>query len=233
MKCAIMQPYLFPYLGYFQLIHAVDVFVSLDDVKYVPRRWINRNRILAGNTAKYFTFSLKKDSSKLNINERFYVDDLESQKTRFFNLLRNHYRKAPLYIPTISLLERILDYDDLNVAAFNLHTLKTLSQYLGITTEFLVSSELDKDNSLKASDKVININQRLNAEVYINPIGGIGLYSREQFARHHIKLNFLKTNPITYPQFDHPFIPDLSVVDVMMFNDKNVIPHYLEALELV
>ena len=69
MKLAIMQPYLFPYLGYFQLIAAVDKFVFYDDVNFIKNGWINRNRLLISGKVNYITIPLSGASSFLKINQ--------------------------------------------------------------------------------------------------------------------------------------------------------------------
>src|SRR5690242_636845 len=97
LKIAIMQPYLFPYIGYFQLINAVDKFVIHDDVQFIKGGWINRNQILVNNREFMFTFSIKKDSSSHNINKRYFSDKFEAEKNKFLRTLKANYGKCERY----------------------------------------------------------------------------------------------------------------------------------------
>ncbi len=233
MKLAVMQPYLFPYLGYFQLIQSTDQFVILDDVQFIKGGWINRNRILIGGRDHLFTFSLKKTSFSLLINEREFSVGYIREKKKFMDTLKLHYAKAPYFEPTYAVVEQILDCEERNVAKFIANSVKVLCQNMGLKTKFLLSSEIDKDPSLKASDRILDICSRLKADHYINAIKGTALYNKEDFVKEGIALNFIKINALTYPQFNNTFVPNLSIIDVLMFNSKEAIKNLLKQYELI
>lgn len=222
-----MQPYLFPYLGYFQLIAAVDKFVVHDDVQYIKGRWINRNRILINNKPYLFTFSIKKDPFFLKINQRTFAPSFPMESKKFLKLLYQAYHKAIRFKQTYALLEDIMSYSDNNISKFVTNSLQKISRYLDIDTPFILSSEIEKNDKLKGQDRVININSVMQSTHYINPIGGTELYSKDEFKKKHIKLNFIKMNEIKYLQFGDGFVSNLSMIDVLMFNDKKSIKQML------
>ncbi len=177
-----MQPYLFPYLGYFQLINAVDVFVIYDDVQYIKNGWINRNRILSNRDPILFTFGVKKDAMTMRINQRFYSEDTyNSTKKKFLKTLFISYHKAPYFKEVNELVTEILSYEDFNVSKFNVNCLRMVCDYMSISTPFISSSSLEKEKELKAQDAVIEINKLLGSHCYINAIGGMELYSPKIF----------------------------------------------------
>lgn len=234
MKLGIMQPYLFPYLGYFQLINAVDVFVIYDDVQYIKNGWINRNKILSNRVPIMFTFGVKKDAMTMHINQRFYSENTYySTKEKFLKTLFVSYHKAPHFKNTYELITEILSYEDLNVSKFNVNCLRKICDYINISTPFILSSSLEKEKELKAQEAVIGINKLLGSHCYINAIGGMEFYSPKKFKENGIKLRFIKMYDIEYPQFDEQFIPNLSIIDVLMFNSKREIETLLNDYELV
>lgn len=234
MKVAIMQPYFFPYIGYFQLLQAVDVFVIYDNIQFSKKGWINRNRILVNEKDEYFTLPLKKDSDYLNVVDRKLSDNFEQDKVKTLRKIKECYRKAPFFDEAFPLVENAFNYQSGNLFDFILNSLKLQLEFLGIfSTEIVISSSLEIDHSLKSQDKVIAICESLKASAYFNPIGGLDLYDTESFEKQNIKLNFMKSNPIEYPQLGNAFVPWLSIIDVMMFNDKATIKKYLDDFSFV
>lgn len=229
MKIGIMQPYVFPYIGYFQTLNAVDSYVIYDDIQFIKGGWINRNNILIGGRKTLFTFSLKDASPNRLINEIDINDDFN----KFIKTLSMAYSWAPYKDAVLPLVQRICDYKDKNLARFIGNSLKEISEYLGITTKLLYSSDLRKDTQLKAQDKVIAICEELGADTYINAIGGQELYSRDDFEPHGIDLKFMKNLPIEYKQFGKEFVGSLSIIDVMMFNSIEDISIMLDSYELI
>jgi hypothetical protein len=228
MKIAIMQAYFFPYIGYFQLINAVDAFVIYDNIQYTKKGWINRNRLLINGKDEYFTLPLKNDSDYLNINERELIKDWSKEKTKTLNKIKENYKKAPFFNEVYDLIESSFNCEYLNLFDFIFSAFKNVLNYLTIKTEIIISSTLDINHNLKAEEKVIAMCKELNAEIYINPIGGIELYNQEQFLNEGIKLKFMKANNCIYKQWDNEFIPFLSIIDVMMFNSKAEIKKLIE-----
>ena len=222
MKLAIMQPYLFPYIGYWQLIGCVDKFVVYDDVNYIVRGWINRNNILVQGEPRLLTLSLSKPSRNKLINE---IEIAEGAKREFLHQIECNYRKAPQFPQVFPLLESILGNPENNIAKFIRASLESVSRYLHLETEFLMSSEIPKDNSLRGDDKIAHICGLLGAETYINPYGGMEIYHEEKFLSKNIRLLFLKPRleMIHYEQFRNEFANGLSIVDLMMFNEADVI----------
>lgn len=229
MKIGIMQPYFFPYIGYWQLINAVDKYVVYDDVSYIKSGWINRNNFLINKQAHLITLPLKDASSFKKINEIKIDNDRKNKVLKTFQMA---YSKAPYYKEIMSILEElILKYS--NIAELNYYSIIKVCEYLDIETEILLSSALEKNNNLKAQEKVIHINKVLNSTHYINAIGGQDLYDKEVFKQNNITLNFLKTQPIKYKQFNNDFVSNLSIIDILMFCSKKEIKDMLNNYELL
>lgn len=222
-KIGIMQPYFLPYLGYFQLINAVDKFIIYDQIKYTKKGWINRNRILLNNKEELISIPLKKDSDYLNINERYLSNDFGTEQIKLLNKIKEAYRKAPFYNEVFPLVEKIITYRDNNLFNFLIHSLKTILEYLEIKTPVLISSLIDNKNEfeLEAEKRVIYLCKKAGGNHYINPIGGLALYKSEDFLKEGILLNFIKMDDFSYSQFSDKFISHLSVLDVLMFNGKS------------
>ena len=229
MKLAIMQPYLFPYIGYFQLINAVDNFVVYDDVNYIKQGWINRNRILLNGQPHYITINLNGASSFKKINEI----EINFKPLKLLKTLQQYYKKAPYFNEIYALTEKVLFFEEKNLAKFTTNSLRVVCEYLNINTKFEISSQHNIDRELRGEDRVIEICKYFGAEEYINAIGGKNLYSHKRFAENNIKLYFLKTSEIVYEQFKNEFVPNLSIIDVMMFNSKEVINKMLDNYELI
>lgn len=231
---ALMQPYAFPYIGYFQLIHVVDVFISYDDVQWIKGGWINRNRVLVDGEPEYITLPVAKDSMTKYINERFLVDTFDDSKTNILELLAEQYSEAPYYNDAIVVIERCLSFRNLNVADFVTNSLKEICIYLGIHTKIIYSSSLEgKNTEVRSQDRVLDIISKVDAKKYINAIGGRELYSKDIFSQHGIELSFIKTIPIEYGQLGSEFTPNLSIIDVMMFNSVDQITVMLNNYELI
>jgi len=232
MKLALMQPYFFPYIGYFQLIDACDKFVVYDDVKYIKGGWINRNRILVDGRPGYITLPLKKESTSLNINQRHLSDKVDIAKINIKRQIENAYRKAPFYSNIFDLVEKIFSLNESRLSIFLEDSLKQICNYLDITTPFFLSSELTKTDTLKGEERVVEINKIMGANHYINPIGGRSLYGKDVFYRQGIKLSFIQTKKITYKQFRSEHVPFLSIIDVLMFNTPEQVRGYLKQYSL-
>ena len=216
MKIAIMQPYFFPYIGYFQLIGAVDVFVIYDNIKYTKKGWINRNRALRNGADFVFTVPLRGDSDALDVRERSLAADFD--RRRLANQLREAYRRAPYFDVAFPVIEKAIMLDEANLFEYVRSSVEDVCRYCGLGTRIVASSTFVVDPGLKAEDKVLALCTAAGAGTYVNAIGGTRFFSAEQFAGRGIQLKFLRTRPIEYPQFGDPFIPSLSIIDVMMFN---------------
>lgn len=227
MKIAIMQPYFFPYIGYFQLMNAVDEFIIYDNIQFSKKGWINRNRILVNGSDSYITLPLKKDSDYLEVVQRYLADDWPNERRKLLNRITESYRKAPQFKTVYPIIEQIILAESTNLFQFIYNSLDILKTYLDINTRFVVSSTIAIDHHLKAEEKVLALCLAQNATTYINPIGGVELYDKQHFAKAGVNLHFLKADAIQYPQLGQTFIPFLSIIDVLMFNDLNTVKHYL------
>ncbi|MGY4623572.1 WbqC family protein [Bradyrhizobium sp. USDA 4486] len=216
MKLAIMQPYFLPYIGYYQLIAAVDVFVVYDNIKYTKKGWINRNRMLVNGKDVLFSLSLKKDSDALDIRDRELAADFD--RAKLLNQWRGAYRSAPFFKETFPLLEEIVGFQDPNLFRYIFNSLRMTCEHLGLKTAFKISSEIPIDHSLKFQDKVLALCEAMGARQYINAIGGLELYDPDAFGARGIEFRALRTRPFPYEQFGQAQVPYLSIVDLLMFN---------------
>jgi hypothetical protein len=220
-----MQPYIFPYIGYFQLINTVDRFVFLDDVNYINRGWINRNNILVNGKANMFTVPLQNASQNRLINEVKVAEG--NWKDKILKTIEMAYKKAPEFKIVFPLIRDVFSSGDSSIAAMARQSIKQVCTYLEILTEFIDSSERYGNKHLKGEERIIDINVQENSINYVNPIGGMELYRKENFATKGINLYFLQTKKIIYPQFNNEFVPSLSIIDVLMFNAKECARQYL------
>jgi hypothetical protein len=228
-KIGIMQPYLFPYIGYFQLMNMVDKYVIYDDVQFIKGGWINRNNILIQGEKRLFSIQLDDASPNKMINEIDIKDNFENfQKT-----ITMAYSKAPYFEQVFEAIKKICSYNDKNLARFIGNSFVEIAKYLDFQTEFIYSSTLQKDNTLRGQDKVIAICKELGGDQYFNAIGGQELYSRQDFANHGMELKFLKPHLAEYKQFSNEFIPGLSFIDIMMFNSPEEVKKMLDDYELI
>jgi hypothetical protein len=232
MKVGIMQPYFFPYIGYWQLMNAVDKYVIYDDVNFINRGWINRNNILMNGESKMINLQLNYASQNKLINEIEVLDD-PIYKKKLLKTIETFYRKSPYYSNAFPVIENIITQDEKNLAGYLEYSIRQICEYLSIKVEIIVSSTINKNNELKGQDKIIEICKILGADEYYNAIGGQKLYSYDDFAVSKIKLNFLKTEVGEYKQFNNEFVWNLSIIDVMMFNYAVDIKKMLDKYELL
>ncbi len=219
MTLGIMQPYIFPYIGYFQLINAVDKFVVYDDVSFIKQGWINRNKILLNRAEHVFTVPLKNASSfvtigKTEINHALYA----GWCGKFAKTLEQAYSKAPNYRPVRELVMGVLEERHNTISELAAKSITTTCGYLGVATEFVMTATHYNNGELKANERVKDICKKEKADAYLNANGGKELYSKDDFERAGLRLNFIRTNSITYPQWGGEFVPWLSIIDIMMFN---------------
>ncbi|MBU46862.1 MAG: hypothetical protein CMD28_05455 [Flavobacteriales bacterium] len=229
MNLTVMQPYLFAYIGYWQLINAVDIFVIYDDVNFIKRGHINRNTFLQNQKPQLFTLELVGASQNKKINEI----DVGNNSKKLLKTIRQNYSKAPFFTDVFPVLEEILNNGQKELSKFLGSSLVKISKYLNIETKFLYSSDIKNDKALKAQDRLIEISKTLNATSYINSIGGIELYDKSVFSQNDINLSFLKTYEISYKQFNNEFVPNLSIVDILMFSSKDNIKNMLNHFQLI
>lgn len=235
MKLAIMQPYFFPYIGYFQLIKAVDRFIIFDDVQYIERGWIHRNRILLNGEPTYINLPIKKAPRDTLINQReLAAHEMARYKDKTLAQLRMTYKKMPYFEQVTHLVDAVLSYPETNIALFLANSLRMVCDYLAIDTPMTSSSSIAlPDNSVRAQERIISLCKVLQADQYINSIGGQALYRGADFVQENIKLQFIKCNDIVYQQPAPIFVPHLSIIDVMMCNSLDDIRQMLNNYQLV
>lgn len=233
MIVSVMQPYLFPYIGYWQLISSSDVFVILDDVNYINRGWINRNRLLLNAEPQYFNIRLSGASQNKLINEIERSDD-NNAVVKQLQTIYMAYKKAPFFEDTFPLIEDCFKDPEMNLAVFLANSIRKTANHLGITTRIEVSSMVKKDSDLRGQNRIIALCKAFGANEYHNPIGGVELYDRKLFADNGMNLYFVQSRPeISYKQFCNTFVPWLSILDVMMFNSKHAISEMLTQYDLI
>lgn len=229
---AIMQPYFFPYIGYWQLIHAVDRFVIYDDVNYIKGGWINRNRILINGEPAYIAAPLYQSSPY----KRICDIDLQPSpiwRDKLVKMVEMTYRKAPHFAEVFPVIGELIRHENDNLSSYLANQLQTLSNFMGIKTEFVVTSRCFRDNDRSGQDRILDICKREEATVYINPQGGQSLYDYEDFRGAGIDLRFIIMRSLPYKQRAAGFIPFLSIIDALMEIGRIEIKHHLDAFELM
>jgi len=232
MTIAIMQPYFLPYIGYWQLLNDVDIFVIYDNIQFSKKGYFCRNNILLNGKRTIFSIPIKKDSDYLNIVDRSISDNSDKQINKILGQIKNSYKNAPFFNDVFQVIELIFKYEEKNLFKYILNSIKKINEYLEITTKIVVSSCIDINHELKSQNKVLAINEKLNATKYINSIGGVALYDKKSFNNVNIELQFLESEIPKYKQFNEDFIPYLSIIDIMMFNDKENIKIMLKKYKL-
>lgn len=233
MSIAIMQPYVFPYLGYFQLIDAVDTFVLLDDVTFIKGGWINRNAILSGGERQRFTVPVLGASPNKEIREVLVSGDLRWKK-KLLATLEQAYSKAPFFRSIYSLVEDVLGLpDQSSISALAHRSIRVVADFLEIQTEMIQSSCVFANRELERTQRLIDICRQKKATGLLNPEGGKALYSKDRFKHDGIDLHFLQMRPVAYRQFENQaFVPNLSIIDVLMFNGAEGTRALLEEYDL-
>ncbi|MBO0952420.1 WbqC family protein [Fibrella forsythiae] len=232
MTLAIMQPYVLPYIGYIQLLNAVDTFVFYDDVAFINRGWVNRNRLLVNGNEYLFTIPLKDASQNKLIREIELAND-PKWRGKLLKTIEQSYRKAPQYGVIMPMAERIINFQADTIADYIFHSFSELTTHLGITTRLVASSTVYENGHLKAQERIVDICRQEGAERYINPIGGTELYSQSAFEPIGCELRFIQPRRVTYPQTGGgEFVPWLSIVDLLMNLDAETIRPLLTEFDL-
>lgn len=230
---SVMQPYIFPYIGYFHLIEATDQIVFYDDVNFIKGGWINRNRILLNNSDFLFTVPITKASPNKLINEiKPKLDPFFIKK--FLAQIEAAYKKAPNYNAVLEMLKAVLskEYEDVSDLAIN--SITSVYDYLEKDIRWSKSSiESPESRGINRADRLVKISKDLGYEKYVNSIGGQELYSKPMFKENGIQLSFVKSHLVEYKQFGKEFVPWLSIIDILMFNDKKAVREQFTQFSLV
>lgn len=249
MKLAIMQPYFFPYIGYFQLISSVDKFIVYDDLNFIKKKWINRNRILIRNSGPHFISVPVSDKSSARKISETLIDNSWNWRDKLKKTIRMNYKKALMFNEVFPLVEQLIDFKTDRLAEFNFNLISSICQHVHIKTMIVQGSSDYHDLEQKLTDpefisgsypgydvktaRILEICKMSKASSYYNAPGGMSLYSPRDFSAHGIELKFVKTCPLEYRQFSPEFIPDLSVIDVLMYNSSGEISLLMTNYELV
>lgn len=211
-----MQPYLFPYLGYFQLIHSVDVLVHYDDVNFIKRGWINRNRLIVNGLVNYIRIPLR-SASQNSLIQDVLIDESSNWRVNELRKVEYSYRKAQFFEPVYALVEDVFNLDSERIVDFAIGSIQKVTNYIGIVREFQVSSHMfNAPRGLDRQDRIIQICKLSNAKTYVNMPGGKQLYEGTDFCDHGVELRFIKPSLPEYDQFSESFEPGLSIIDVLM-----------------
>jgi len=230
MTLAVMQPYVFPYIGYFQLIHSADKFVFLDDVSFIKQGWINRNRILVHGQVHTFSVPVVDASSHRKINQTKILHT--NWQNKLIQTVSQSYKRAPQYQEVMPLVERVFTSRAVTISELAIESVESVCQYLSMSTSFARSSALYCDDHLRGQERILSICIQEAANVYVNAPGGRPLYSREVFSEKGVDLRFIRTLTSEYRQFSESFVNNLSMIDVLMFNDKVTTLSFLERFEI-
>jgi|AntDeeMinimDraft_5_1070356.scaffolds.fasta_scaffold04858_4 hypothetical protein len=228
MKLAVMQPYLFPYIGYFQLIHAVDLFLIYDDVAYIKQGYINRNNILSSNGTTRFTIPVPGASSNKLIADLTFSKDVK----KALKSIEQSYSKAPYFKDVFPIIQRALEFDDRSIASVCQKSFKDIFSYLGIEKKFKKTSEFEYDRSAGARDRLIGLCHQFEADCYVNAPGGRKLYEKADFSAKGLDLKFIDSLSVEYPQYGSQFVPNLSIIDVLMNCSRDQVIEYMKRYEL-
>ncbi len=226
-QVAIMQPYFFPYIGYYQLIKSVDDFIVYDNIKYTKSSFINKNYILLNKEKKLFSIPLKKDSNSLNIKDRYISPVWEKERQKLLNQIKQSYSRSIYFEEGFSIIEKCIMFNSSNLFSFIYNSLKQICEYLSINTNLLISSQVPHDSSLKSSGRVIDLCKSLRAVSYVNPPGGKELYCKKIFKNSGIDLKFLEPEINPYNQGVGNFISHLSIIDLIVFQGKDQLKEQL------
>jgi hypothetical protein len=232
-KIAIMQPYFFPYIGYFQLMQCVDHFVFYDDVNFIKGGWIQRNRILNSKGVIYISVPLIGASSYKKINE-IEINLNEIAQSKLLKTVAHNYGKAPYFNDIMPIIQAVIsDKNTQNLAQIAAKSTIAVAKYLNLTTTFCFSSELKFGKiATERADRLVEIVSGFKAKTYINSEGGKALYSKVFFESNGIELKFIKPHLTEYRQNSDEFVPGLSIIDVLMHNSKEEIISLLNKYNL-
>lgn len=237
-----MQPYLFPYLGYFQLIYAVDTFVLYDNLDFIRYGWVNRNRLLAVNGPPFYVIvPVRRKSPSRKIKDIQIADG--SWRRKLLNSIYVNYNRAAYFEEVFPVLEHIIQCKTDSLSRLNKVSVVDIATYLNMDTDILVDPKFDwleeklskqsahltsafpylhlSEPSVKVI-RAIEICRALNAKTLVNPIGGIVLYPKAEFERNDLTIWFLIMREVRYPQnstgfkYRGHFYPRLSIIDVLM-----------------
>lgn len=223
-----------PYLGYFSLINHVDKFILFDTPQFIRHGWIERNQILKLNEGSfYIKVPLKKHSRGVAIKDVEINNNIEWSKKIIAQL--EHYRKrAPYYTEVLKILNAIFEANFSNIVDVNYRSLQIICDYLEINTPIMIWSDMEVQiEEVKTPDEwALNICKALNADSYINPPGGKSFFDRSKYDKNGVELKFLEYRPVPYKQIQEEFVPNMSILDALMFCSPKQVKGMLNSFNL-
>lgn len=235
MKLVLMQPYFFPYIGYFTLIKHSDVFVVFDTAQYIRRGWVHRNRIIGSSGEPvYVNASILKAPQSTPIHQ-IELNSTSKWKQEFYKKMEVYKTVAPHYPEVYQLMEDCLNRPVSSLSDLNVYALKEISNYLGISQNITRLSELEVEfkDVQEPDDWGLEVSQYYGVDTYINAPGGQEFYNKEKYKKKGIEMFFYKTKLTPYDQKLSGFQPGLSIIDVMMFNTKQEIHQMIDDFEVL
>lgn len=220
---AVMQPYIFPYLGYYQLVNISDTFILYDDVNFIKGGYINRNNILVDRAAQRFTLPVPGASSNKKICELSFSPDTK----KILKTISQAYSKAPFYSDVYPLIETVLQKEERRISSVCQEGIKSVFDYLGIDKKIIKSTDLTYDRGASPADRLIEMTKSFDDSVYVNSIGGQALYDKGYFDTRGVELKFMKMKSVQYSQAECEFIPNLSMIDVLMWCEPKFVKKLL------
>lgn len=235
MKLGVMQPYFFPYLGYFDLISNVDLFIVYDTVQFIKQGWINRNRILHPNRLNWQYISVPVEKSSFHSSYRTPIQDVSISSTKawqqhIIGQLAHYEKFAPFAREVINLVDDSLAIQESSISRLNIHVLERCVNHVGLNFQYQYFSkiQMQMDVSLSAEERILDICEYFGATEYVNLPGGVDLYHPDAFERRNIKLTFRNLPTFVYPTGPYAFEPNLSIIDLLMWNKPEDIRKHLE-----
>lgn len=230
MKLAVMQPYLFPYIGYYQLAYCSDLFIFYDDVNYIKKGYINRNNIATKNGVFLFSLPIKNASQNKLINELYFTEETK----KILLTIEMSYSKSKYFYEIYPLIESIFNNKDRKVSNITSLSIIKIFEYLSLNFNYDFSSTIDYDRENGAQEKIYDLCKINNSKQYINAIGGIELYDKKEFQKRNIELGFIKPSITNYPQVNSStFIDNLSMIDILMNCSKDEIINQLNNFKII
>lgn len=228
MILAVMQPYVFPYLGYYQLAFHSDKFVFYDNVNFIKGGFINRNYILSQGRSQLFTLPVENASSFTKINQLSFAKN----RAKVIRSIEQSYSKAPYVNDVMPIIKAVLGSEENNVAALGRMSIQAVFNYLSLELDQCLASNLDYDCDASAAEKLYSLCALFNADKYCNLAGGKVLYDKQEFAKHNIELSFLEMDQVNYPQGKNEFVPQLSMIDLLMWQPVDEVVRLLNKYSL-
>lgn len=234
MKLAIMQPYLFPYIGYYSLIKNTDYFIFFDTPQYIRKGWINRNRIIGGNKEPvYFGVPVEKCERETAIKDVKIADD-KQWKDKILGQLTVYKKRAPYYNDVISLVKDVVSDESGSISELAIKSIVKSCEFMNLDLKSSVYSEMNlKDIKVKEPDEwALEITKELKYDTYVNPPGGKTFFDGDKYKEAGIKLEFLSQDLVAYNQRIHTFLPGLSMIDILMFCKPEEVMEMMESYKL-